>query len=58
MSGATLITSVSQAMRTMKALGDESIFCDAIFLQESREAVANALHGRMKARISAHLEKL
>ena len=54
---AALINSVPQAMRTMKSLGDERIFSDAIFLQESREAVANVLHGRMEARISAHLER-
>ncbi|MEE8434763.1 MAG: IS256 family transposase [bacterium] len=53
---APLIKSVPQAMRTMKALGDERIFSDSIFLQESREAVAEVLHGRMVARISAHLE--
>ncbi|MCH8843458.1 MAG: hypothetical protein IID61_10850 [SAR324 cluster bacterium] len=43
---AAVITSVPQAMRTMKALGDESVFCDAIFLQVSRQAVAKVLYGR------------
>ena len=57
MSGATLITSVSQAMRSMKALGEQSIFYDGLYVQESRVALANVLHGRMEARVSAHLDK-
>ncbi len=57
MSGATLITSVSQAMRNMKALGEQSIFYDALYVQESRQALGNVLYGRMEARVSAHLNK-
>ena len=53
---ATLIKSVPQAMRIMKGLGDESIFCDTVFLQESREAVGKLIYGRTQARVSAHLE--
>lgn len=29
---ATLMTNVSQAMRTMKVLGDQSIFYDALYV--------------------------
>ena len=56
MAGATLITSVSQAMNIMKSLGEQSIFYDSVFHQESRQALANVLRGRMDARVSAHLE--
>lgn len=56
MAGATLITSVSQAMDTMKALGEQSMFFDPIYHQESRQALASIIHGRMEARVSAHLE--
>lgn len=54
--GATLITSVSQAMRTMKALDDQSVFRDTSYQQESRQALANVLQGRMQSRVAAHLE--
>ncbi len=54
---AALIHSVPQAMRTMKALGDESIFCDDSYLRESRELIARLIEGRMQARVSAHLEE-
>ena len=56
MAGTTLITSVSQAMHIMKALDEQSMFYDALFVQESREALANIIRGRMTARVSAHLE--
>ena len=56
MLGATLITSVSQAMRTMEALGDQSVFFDVRFHEESREALQNILRGRMDAKISARLD--
>ena len=56
MSGTTLITSVSQAMNTMKVLGDQSMFFDPVYHQESRQALANIIQGRMEARVSAHLE--
>lgn len=57
MSGATLITSVSRAMRTMQAFGEQSIFYDALYVQESRQALSNVLYGRMEARVSAHLDR-
>ncbi len=57
MSGATLITSVSRAMRSMKAFGEQSIFYDALYVQESRQALSNVLYGRMEARVSAHLNE-
>ena len=56
MAGATLITSVSQAMDTMKALGEQSMFFDALYHQESRQALANIIQGRMEARVGGHLE--
>lgn len=54
--GAALMHSVSQAMHTMARLNDQSVFNDAIWQQESREAVVHVLHGRMAARVTAHLE--
>ena len=54
--GAALVNSVSQAMHIIARLDDQSVFSDATWQQESREAVANVLHGRMVARVSAHLE--
>ena len=30
---AALMTNVSQTMRAMEALGDESVFCDAVYRQ-------------------------
>ena len=56
MAVATLITSVSQAMDTMKALGEQSMFFDVFYHQESRQAPANIIQGRMKARVGGHLE--
>jgi transposase-like protein len=41
----------------MKALGDERLFWDQSFAQESRQAVANVIHGRMQARVARHLEQ-
>jgi hypothetical protein len=55
--GAALVTSVSQAMDGMKALGDQSVFWDQTFVHESRQAVANVIHGRMQARVARHLEQ-
>ncbi len=57
MAGATLITNVSQAMRSMEVLGDQSVFFDVRYHQESREALAKILTGRMEARIGAHLDE-
>jgi transposase-like protein len=54
--GATLVTSVSQAMDSMKSLGDETLFWDESFARESREAVARVIHGRMQASVAGHLE--
>lgn len=54
--GAALVTSMSQAMDSMKGLGDQSVFWDRSFVGESRQAVANILHGRMQARVARHLE--
>jgi hypothetical protein len=53
--GAALVTSVSQAMESMKASGDQSVLWDQTFAQESRQAVANVIHGRMWARVARHL---
>ncbi len=55
---ATLMTRVSQALRTMEALGDECVFCDAVVRQESPApgGVARVLQGRMSARVGQHLE--
>ena len=55
--GATRVTSVSQAMDSMKALGDQSVFWDETFAQESRQAVARVIEGRMQARIAGDLEQ-
>jgi transposase-like protein len=54
--GAALVNSVSQAMHIMARRDDQSVFSDVTWQQESREAVANVLHGRMAARVAAHLE--
>lgn len=54
--GATLVTSVSQAMHIMESLGEDSVFCDVVYRAESRQAVVNVLQGRMSARVSAHLD--
>jgi transposase-like protein len=54
--GAALVTSVSQAMDRMKALGDQSLFWDETFAQESRQLLARLIQGRMHARISRRLE--
>jgi transposase-like protein len=43
-------------MDSMKAFGDQSVFWDQTFAQESRQAVANVIHGRMQARVARHLE--
>ena len=50
---AAVITSVPQAMRTMKALGDESLFCDAIFLHESRQAGREAMKNDLRKIMNA-----
>lgn len=55
--GAALVNSVSQAMHIMARLDDQSVFSDASWQQESREALGRILHGRMAARVSAHLEE-
>ena len=55
--GAALVKSVSQAMHIMARLDDQSVFCDRTYQQESRQAVANVLRGRMEARIGVHLER-
>ena len=55
--GATLVTSVSQAMRIMKAMDGQSVFRDVTYQQESRKALANVLYGRMCARVSGHLDE-
>jgi transposase-like protein len=41
----------------MKALQEDSVFHDAVYQQESRQALAQVLKGRMQARVSAHLEQ-
>lgn len=56
MTRTALISSVSQAMHTMKALDEQSMFYDPLYQQESRQVLANIIHGRMSARVSAHLE--
>ena len=53
--GATLVNSVSQALHIMARLDDQGVFNDATWQQESRAAVANVLHGRLSARVAAHL---
>ena len=57
MSGATPIASVSRAMRSMKAFGEQSIFYDGLYDQESRQALSKVPYGRMEARVSAHLNE-
>jgi len=54
--GAALVNSASQAMQIMARWDDQSVFSAVTRQQESREAVANVLHGRMAARVAAHLE--
>jgi transposase-like protein len=41
----------------MKALGDQSVFWDQTYVHESRQAIANVIHGRMQARVARHLEE-
>lgn len=56
MTRTALISSVSQAMHTMKALDEQSMFYDPLYQQESRQVLANIIQGRMSARVSAHLD--
>jgi transposase-like protein len=44
-------------MESMKASGDQSVFWDQSFVHESRQAVANVIHGRRLARVARHLEQ-
>jgi hypothetical protein len=45
------MNSLSQAMNSMKALGDQSVFWDESWMQESREADGIAL-GRLPASVT------
>lgn len=56
MTRTALVSSVSQAMHTMKSLDEQSLFFDSIYHQESRQVLANIIQGRMSARVSNHLE--
>jgi transposase-like protein len=40
----------------MEALREDSVFCNASYLQESRAAIGRVIYGRLQARLSAHLD--